>query len=291
VTATGINRVYDATVAATVTLHDDRVLNDAFALSYSASFLDKNVGTGKTVNVSAIAITANSGPEAGDYAVGNTTTSTTANITQATVTGSFTAADKYFDLNTAATILTRSLSGVYTGDQLTLTGGTASFDTPAVGSGKKVTGTGFSLSGGDFGNYVLASTTLYTTASITYTRAAGAAFLQPVNLYPQPKSSFKLGSTIPAKFQLFLANGTTPYGGANATFSYVRTSNAANDPVNEDVVTIAADAGVTFRYDPTAQQYIFNWGTKNLQAGGYTIMADLHDGGPPISAPLELRTK
>ena len=59
VTATGVNKVYDGTTAATVTLADDRVGGDVLTTTYtSASFADKNVGTGKTVSVSGITITA-----------------------------------------------------------------------------------------------------------------------------------------------------------------------------------------------------------------------------------------
>src|SRR5205823_1626250 len=49
----------------------------------SASFGDKNVGNGKVVGVSGISI---SGADAGNYSLQNTTASTTANITPATLT-------------------------------------------------------------------------------------------------------------------------------------------------------------------------------------------------------------
>src|SRR5438094_2208399 len=50
VSAHGINKVYDGTTAATVTLSDNRVAGDVFSTSYAAaSFADKNVGTGKAV--------------------------------------------------------------------------------------------------------------------------------------------------------------------------------------------------------------------------------------------------
>src|SRR5262249_58353529 len=47
VSAHGVNKVYDGTTAATVTFTDDRVAGDVFTVSDSASFSDKNVGTGK----------------------------------------------------------------------------------------------------------------------------------------------------------------------------------------------------------------------------------------------------
>src|SRR5207248_1792818 len=66
ISATGINKIYDGTTAASVTLSDDRIAGDVFADVYtSAAFDTKNVGTAKTVSVSGISIT---GTDAGNYA-------------------------------------------------------------------------------------------------------------------------------------------------------------------------------------------------------------------------------
>jgi hypothetical protein len=83
------------------------------------------------------------------------------------ITGSFTADDKVYDGGTSATILTRSLTGKVGADDVSLAGGTATFADKNVGTGKTVTGTGFSLSGTDKDNYTLASSTLTTTANIS----------------------------------------------------------------------------------------------------------------------------
>src|SRR5439155_7842614 len=57
VSAAGVNKVYDGTTDATVTLSDDRVAGDLVTDAYAAaSFADKNVGTAKTVTVSGISI-------------------------------------------------------------------------------------------------------------------------------------------------------------------------------------------------------------------------------------------
>jgi hypothetical protein len=83
VSATGVNKIYDGTTNATVTLSDNRLAGDVLTTSYTtASFADKNVGNGKTVSVSGIAIF---GTDSGNYAA-NTTASTTANITKAGAT-------------------------------------------------------------------------------------------------------------------------------------------------------------------------------------------------------------
>src|SRR5439155_8397596 len=101
------------------------------------------------------------------------TATTTANITAVTLTGQITANSKGYDGTTAATLATRTLTGVIGGDVVTLTGGTATFDTKNIGTGKTVTATGLSLSGADAGSYLLASSTLTATADITPTTVTG----------------------------------------------------------------------------------------------------------------------
>src|SRR6185436_12569366 len=100
VSATGINKAYDGTTSATVSLSDNRVAGDSLTASYSASFADKSVGAAKSVNVSGIAL---SGADAANYSA-NTTASTTANITARPLTVSATGADKVYDGTTSATV-------------------------------------------------------------------------------------------------------------------------------------------------------------------------------------------
>src|SRR6185369_12697657 len=123
----------------------------------------KNVGTAKPVNVSGITV---SGADAANYSA-NSTAGTTADITAASVTVIVTADNKIYDGTSAATISTRSLNGVLGTDDVSLSGGTASFATKTVGTAKTVSVSGLSLSGSDAGNYQLASSTSTTTADIT----------------------------------------------------------------------------------------------------------------------------
>jgi fibronectin type 3 domain-containing protein len=165
VSAAGVNRSYDGTTSATVVLSDNRIAGDVFTDSYSlASFATKTAGTGKTVTVSSISI---SGTDAGNYMLGNTTATTTASIAALSISGSVTASNKPYDATTVATLSMRSLTGVVAGDAVSLTGGSATFDTKNVGTNKTVTATGLALSGGDAGNYALANSTLTTAANIT----------------------------------------------------------------------------------------------------------------------------
>ena len=108
-----------------------------------------------------------------NYNAASTTVSVTVN--QKAVTGSFTASNKAYDGSTAAVVASRSLSGVLGSDVVSLTGGTATFDSSSLGNGKTVTLTGAALSGAAAANYSLSSVST-TTANIT------VATLDPTSL-------------------------------------------------------------------------------------------------------------
>src|SRR5581483_9823716 len=127
---------------------DDRVSGDVFTDSYLAAYFDdKNVGTNKNVTVVGISI---SGPDAGNYTV-NTTTTTTANITSRGLNVTATGVDKIYDGTTNATV-TLSDDRV-SGDVFTDSYASAYFDDKNVGTNKNVTVIGISISGSDAGNY------------------------------------------------------------------------------------------------------------------------------------------
>lgn len=88
------------------------------------------------------------------------------------VTGGFTSSNKTYDGNNAAEVTGRSLSGVVGQDQVSLSGGTASFADKNVGTDKTVTLSGASLDGTAKNNYTLASIS-NTTANITKKSLAG----------------------------------------------------------------------------------------------------------------------
>jgi fibronectin type 3 domain-containing protein len=162
VTATGVNKTYDGTIAATVTLGDDRVNSDAIITAYTtAAFTAKNVGTGVTVNVSGISL---SGTAAGNYTLAATTTTTTANITQRTLHVTATGQNKSYDGGTSATV---SLADDrVTGDAFTVSTTSATFANKNVGTAKTITVSGISIAGTDAANYT-ANTSTTTTANVT----------------------------------------------------------------------------------------------------------------------------
>lgn len=97
--------------------------------------------------------------------------------------------------------------------------------------------------------------------------------LQPINA--DNSSIFKAGSTIPVKFQL--TGASAGYPGLVAHISCFKISNNVVGSVNEAATNVGGDTGNTFRYDPTSDQYIYNWTTKGLTAGTYRIVIDLGD--------------
>ncbi|NBU37368.1 MAG: hypothetical protein EBS32_03900, partial [Actinobacteria bacterium] len=159
VTITASNKVYDALTAASVTYSDDRIAGDSLTVTGTATFANKNVGVGKTVTANGISL---SGTDAANYTP-NTSTTTTASITQRTLAVTATAANKTYDALTAASV-------TYADDRrpsdILNIAGTANFDTKNIGTGKTVSVTGISVTGTDAGNYTW-NTTTSTTADIT----------------------------------------------------------------------------------------------------------------------------
>ncbi len=116
VTATGVNKTFDGTTNATVTLSDNRItgdnsINDSYM---SASFVNAGPGTGITVNVNGISI---SGAGMGNYSLQNTTATTTANISSSINLSALSLNGKNYSTNSAAL-------PVWTGSALQLTNGT-----------------------------------------------------------------------------------------------------------------------------------------------------------------------
>ena len=161
VTATGINKTYDGSTAASANLSDDRLGADDLVVSSGAkSFADKNAGTGKTINVSAIDVT---GADAGNY-TWNTSASTTADIAKAGLAVTATGVNRTYDGTTSASV---NLSDNRIGsDNLTLSAASQSFVDKNVGAGKAISISGINVTGTDAANYTWNSTAT-TTANIT----------------------------------------------------------------------------------------------------------------------------
>jgi hypothetical protein len=79
-----------------------------------------------------------------------------------------------------------------------------------------------------------------------------------------------LGRTIPIKFQITGANGT--FVSSLSAVTSVKVFNSSGT----DVLGGAGKTGL--RYDATANQFVYNWQTKGLTAGTYTVTLALADG-------------
>ena len=163
VNATASDKVYDGTIAAAVTLADNRISGDIFNDDdAAANFDDKNVGAAKTVTVSGITI---NGTDAANYTLASTGATTSANITPRALTVNATASDKVYDGTTGATVTLAD--NRVSGDVLTDADQVANFDDKNVGAAKTVTVNGIAINGTDAANYTLASTGATTSANIT----------------------------------------------------------------------------------------------------------------------------
>ncbi|GAB2811195.1 OmpL47-type beta-barrel domain-containing protein [Lentzea nigeriaca] len=103
-------------------------------------------------------------------------------------------------------------------------------------------------------------------------------FLQPINASGST-SVFKAGSTVPVKFQLRNGTGALVQSRTAPQWVVPVRGGLLTSSVNETVSTDSATTDGAFRWDATAQQYIYNWQTKGLSAGyAYRIGAKLEDG-------------
>ena len=202
VTISASNKTYDRTTSATVTYTDDRVSGDVLTVSGTPTFDNKNVGTGKTVTASAIAIT---GTDAGNYSQ-NTTATTTANITTKALNVTITASNKTYDADNTASVIYSD--DRISGDLFTVSG-TPTFANKHVGNGKTVTATGIILTGTDANNYTQ-NTTATTTANIT-TKALNVTITASNKTYDADNTASVIYSDDRISGDLFTVSGTPTF--------------------------------------------------------------------------------
>ncbi|MEN8261931.1 MAG: PxKF domain-containing protein [Nitrospirota bacterium] len=159
--------------------------------------------------------------------------------------------------------VTDELSGIASSSGTTANG--SALDTSVVGSHD------FTVSAADnAGN----SDSLSVEYSVVYASPNPDFFLPPV----RSDRVFKLGSTVPVKFQLTDANGAY-ISTAAATIALQKYS--GEEPFGEPLdaaSTSGADTGSLFRYDSIASQYIYNLSTEALSRGIWQIRVTLDDG-------------
>jgi hypothetical protein len=130
-------------------------------------------------------------------------------------------------------------------------------------------------SGGNAANYTF--NYIPGTLKIVYSTAVGHIIQPPIN--SNGSSVFNQGRTIPAKFNVYDANGVS-IGTPGVVSSFYLTeilSGTMTTPVQDVVDTNNPDAA--FRWDSTAQQWVFNITTADLVVGStYVYTIALNDG-------------
>jgi hypothetical protein len=271
VTATGIDKLYDGTTTATVTLSDNRVGGDALTDSYaSASFANKNFGN-KTVTVSGIAI---SGADAGNYALSSTTATTTATITKKPLTVTAVTDSRIYDGTVASNKVPLISTSLAVGDTASLA---ETFDTKDVGTGKTMKPTAVVNDGNSGDNYAV-------TLVNNLTGVIGAwslkGFYQPVTMSSGAMvyNTIKGGSTVPLKFNVYAGVGGAEQTNTSAVQSFVLQAISCTagieDPIDD---TFATTGGTTLRYDSTAGQFINNWQSPKIAGKCYAVTMTAQD--------------
>lgn len=133
----------------------------------SFAFLDKNVGTTKTIAVSGVSVSDGNG---GHNYVVNQVNNSGSSITPASVSAvtGITAANKTADGTTSATLDASgaAFTGKFAGDVLNVAAALGAFADPHAGTGKSVAISGIVMGGADAGNYTLLINSATTSANI-----------------------------------------------------------------------------------------------------------------------------
>lgn len=161
-----------------------------------------------------------------------------------------------------------TVDGVSAGSAATDSNGVASlsYDPSGLTAGDHTVVANYAGDGCDYD-----ATNASSTLGVTY---VFVGFQQPINA--DGSSSFG-GRTIPIKIRVVDANGApVPDASAHVYFAFGTPAIVGTDA--EPVANTNGDSGNAMRYDPVAQQYIFNWDIAGLANGTYTIRVDLGEG-------------
>ncbi|HET9667741.1 MAG TPA: PxKF domain-containing protein [Desertimonas sp.] len=263
--------------------------HDVCTASWSSTGADAEGGSltvGYDENVNAGPVIASATFEGDTNHTGNSDTDTFT-IAQMNVTGAFAAAGKVWDGTTAATVLSRTVDGAVVGDDVDLTGGTATFASSMVGTWT-VTLTGATLTGTDAGNYDLTSVATTTATISTAFRVVG--FFSPVDMTPVGAihylNSIKGGQTVPLKFRAYSITPANTLGAeitSTAGISVVvKTLTSCTGGIIDLDVLPETTGGTSFRY--TDGQFIFNWATPKTANKCYRVYVQTADGSATMFA-------
>ena len=172
VKAIGSEKEYDGNLIAQVTLSSNDILpQDTSNMHLSAVSLmtNKNVGIGKTVNITNISAT---GSQSSNYSVKNTTTTALFNVTPKEIGFDVIGKDKIYD-GSSIDVVSISSKDIVMGDNVTFVSSSAGFADKNVNvvngavAPKVVSVSGIALMGKDATNYALRKNNAQTSATIT----------------------------------------------------------------------------------------------------------------------------
>ena len=171
ITATANTKIYDGTTSAAATPTVSGLQGSDTVTGLAETYDTKNVGTGKTLSVSAF--TVNDGNSGNNYTV-NTAASTAGVINKATLTITAAANTKTYDGSTSASAILTT-SGLQGSDSVT--GLAETYDTKNVGTGKTLNVSAYMVNDGNNGNNYTVNTATSTAgviskATLTITAAA-----------------------------------------------------------------------------------------------------------------------
>ena len=216
-TITASNKVYDGSNTATIatrTLSGVAQGDDVSLVAGTATFSDKNVGTGKTVTETGLTLT---GADAVNYTLTSTSATALTNITAKDLSVTATADNKPYDGNTNAVahLTTNALSG----DTVAANYTSATFADKNIGNNKTITVSGISIGGTDAANYNLTNTAATATASITSGNAVTATITASNKVYDGSNTATILTRTLTGVAQgddVRLVAGTATFSDKNA---------------------------------------------------------------------------
>lgn len=227
VTANGVNKVYDGTRTAVVTLTDNRLVGDELTVSYTNALFDtRNVGSGKTVTVSGLSL---AGADVGNYTLSADSVNTTANITQRAIT-------------VTADPQTKTYGDADPGLTFQITAGSLAMDDVMTGSLTRDPGS-------DVGQYAIRQDTLTAGGNYTLTYVGANLTITPRPLTITADSTSKVtGAALPTFTATYngLVNGDGP---AVVSGLVLSTTATAFSPVGTYAIT--ASGGTAANYDIT----------------------------------------
>jgi hypothetical protein len=131
------------------------------------------------------------------------------------------------------------------------------------------------------GSYnVSATTTEGTTAVFALTNLPAFTFTG-FQLPGNGSRAFKLGSTVPIKFQLTVNGLPAPLSSVSIVIT---------GPGGYSLTIVGGTGSGSLRFDATANQFVANWQTKGLAAGTYSVTLFYNGGNTGLSAALVLAT-